>query len=51
MVLEFDEAAFNLEVNQVSKVIKTQFGYHIIKVTDKEAYPTFEADRDNLKIY
>ena len=49
MVLEFDEAAFNLEVNQVSKVIKTQFGYHIIKVTDKEAYPTFEADRDNLK--
>ena len=49
MVLEFDEAAFNLEVNQVSKVIKTQFGSHIIKVTDKEAYPTFEADRDNLK--
>ena len=30
MVLEFDEAAFNLEVNQVSKVIKTQFGYQKI---------------------
>lgn len=49
MVQEFDEAAFNLEVGQVSKVIKTQFGYHIIKVTDKEAYPTFDADRENLK--
>jgi peptidyl-prolyl cis-trans isomerase SurA len=49
MVQEFDETAFNLEVGQVSDVVRTNFGLHIIKVTEKEAYPTFEADRENLK--
>jgi peptidyl-prolyl cis-trans isomerase SurA len=49
MVQEFDEAAFNLAVGEVSKVVKTNFGLHVIKVTAKEEYPTFEADRENLK--
>lgn len=31
MVPEFEEAAFELEVGQVSEPIRTQFGYHIIK--------------------
>ena len=49
MVQEFDEAAFNLAVGQVSDVVKTNFGLHIIKVTDKEEYPAFDAERENLK--
>ncbi len=36
MVPEFSEAAFNMEVGEVSDIVKTQFGYHIIKVTDKK---------------
>jgi parvulin-like peptidyl-prolyl isomerase len=35
MVAEFDAAAFSLTNNQVSDVIKTQYGYHIIKLIDR----------------
>ena len=36
MVKEFEDAAFDTEVNKVSDPIKTQFGYHLIKVYDKK---------------
>jgi len=35
MVPEFDEAAFSLPLNQVSEPVKTNFGWHLIMVTDK----------------
>ncbi len=35
MVPEFEKAAFGSSVNQVSEPVKTQFGYHLIKVTEQ----------------
>jgi len=35
MVYPFESAAYNTPVGQVSKVIRTDYGYHLIKVTDK----------------
>jgi len=49
MVEPFDEAAFNLEVGQVSDIVESQYGYHIIKLTDKRPYPSFKSDEKSLK--
>ncbi|MEC2469154.1 peptidylprolyl isomerase, partial [Bacillus cereus] len=35
MVKEFEDAAYKLEVGQLSEPVKSSFGYHIIKLTDK----------------
>ena len=36
MVKPFEDAAFSLEVGEISKPVKTQFGWHLIQLTDKK---------------
>lgn len=47
MVKEFDEVAF--DSGEISGIVKTSYGYHIIKVIERKPYPTLEEDRENLK--
>lgn len=35
MVKEFEDAAFSAELNKVTDPVKTQFGWHLIVVTNK----------------
>jgi peptidyl-prolyl cis-trans isomerase SurA len=35
MVYPFEEAAYNLKVGEVSQPVRTRYGYHLIKLTDK----------------
>ncbi|MBN1301348.1 MAG: peptidylprolyl isomerase [Melioribacteraceae bacterium] len=49
MVKAFDEVVFNMKVGEISKPVKTNFGYHIIKLVDEQPYPSFEDQKEELR--
>ncbi|MDF2548337.1 MAG: hypothetical protein K0R93_3235 [Anaerosolibacter sp.] len=50
MVPEFEETSFSLQPGEISELVKTEFGYHIIKVVDKKSeQKSFEDVKEEIR--
>ncbi len=50
MVREFEVAAFTQDIDEIGDVIETQFGYHIVKVSDRSEEGTVDFDEAKEQI-
>jgi len=50
MVPQFDQAAFSMKPGEISDIVTTQFGYHIIKVTDRRPASTVPFEQVSARI-
>ncbi|MCX6746214.1 MAG: protein translocase subunit SecD [Candidatus Parcubacteria bacterium] len=49
MVKPFEDAVFAMKVGQISEVVETQFGFHLIYKTDEKEAPTYQVYRILIK--
>ncbi len=50
MVPEFETAAYQLEIGEVSEPVQTSFGWHVIQVIGREVQPIDEATQEQMKL-
>ncbi len=49
MVPEFDQAAFSMSAGQMSELVESQFGFHIIRVEERRTSPLDEKTKEKIK--